>query len=101
MPAAATIGDPTSHGTPLAPSAPPAGSPDVFIGGRPAWRALNGPHACPLTTPAAHTGGVVVGGSSTVYVNGMPAVRQGDKIVEAAGPPNVVIGGRPDVQIGG
>ncbi|MHC5109029.1 MAG: PAAR domain-containing protein [Planctomycetota bacterium] len=45
MPAAARIGDPTSHGPALAPG---PGSSDVLIGGQPAWRA----------TPSALTGAV-------------------------------------------
>ena len=36
MPPAATLGDMTAHGTPLAPG---PGSVNVFIGGKPAWRA--------------------------------------------------------------
>ncbi len=35
MPPAARVGDATSHGTPLGPG---PGSPNVLIGGMPAWR---------------------------------------------------------------
>jgi len=39
MPSAARVGDTTGHGTPLSPG---PGSPTVFIGKMPAWRALPG-----------------------------------------------------------
>jgi uncharacterized Zn-binding protein involved in type VI secretion len=94
-PAARSL-DPTSHGTPLS----GAGSPNVLIGGRPAWRALADVHACPLFNgPAPHVGGTVAVGSSTVLINNMPAARQGDTIVEAGGP-NAITGGEPTVLIG-
>lgn len=96
MPPAARTTDPTAHGTPL--SGP--GSPDVLVGGLPAYRALTDVHSCPLTTgPTPHVGGVVQPGSATVFVNGVPAARQGDTIVEA-GPPNTIAGGDPTVIIG-
>lgn len=94
---AARLGDLTSHGTPLGPG---PGSPNVLIGGKPAWRVVD-LHVCPLTTPAGtpHTGGTVVLGSSTVLINGIPAVRLGDSIVES-GPPNTIVTGEPTVLIG-
>jgi uncharacterized Zn-binding protein involved in type VI secretion len=96
MPPAARTLDPTSHGTPL--SGP--GSPNVLIGGKPAWRALADVHACPLVTGVVpHVGGTVAVGSSTVLINNMPAARQGDSIVES-GPPNTIVGGEPTVIIG-
>lgn len=96
MPPAARTTDPTAHGTPL--SGP--GSPNVFIGGLPAYRALTDFHACPLTTGTApHVGGVVQVGSTSVLINDMPAVRMGDMIVES-GPPNSIVGGEPTVIIG-
>lgn len=105
MPAAARVGDPTSHGSPLTPALPPpapAGSPNVFIGKRPAWRAMADPHACPqFSGPVAHVGGVVAPGSQTVRINGMPAARANDTIIEAAGPPNQITNGCPNVFIGG
>jgi uncharacterized Zn-binding protein involved in type VI secretion len=98
MPSAARAGDMTSHGTPLGPG---IGSPNVLIGGQPAWRALVDAHACPQVTGVVpHAGGVVVKGSATVLINTMPAARQGDAIVEA-GPPNMIAAGLPTVQIGG
>ena len=99
MPSAARVGDPTSHGTPLGPG---IGSPNVFIGGQPAWRALVDTHACPLSNgPQPHVGGVVAMGSLTVMINKQPAARQGDKVMEGGGGPNAILGGLPTVQIGG
>ena len=96
MPPAARTTDPTAHGTPL--SGP--GSPDVFIGGMPAYRALTDVHSCPMSTgPDPHVGGVVQDGSTTVFINGAPAARVGDTIIET-GPPNAIVGGEPTVQIG-
>jgi uncharacterized Zn-binding protein involved in type VI secretion len=93
---AARIGDPTSHGTPLAPG---PGSVNVLIGGRPAWRAAADFHACPLFNGLSpHVGGVVAAGSSTVLIGGLPAVRQGDVVGE--GPPNVILLGDVTVLIG-
>ncbi len=94
---AARMGDQTSHGTPLAPG---PGSANVLIGGIPAWRATADFHACPLVTALVpHVGGVVAMGSTTVMINGLPAVRQGDMIVETA-PPNSVAMGCLTVMIG-
>jgi uncharacterized Zn-binding protein involved in type VI secretion len=93
---AARVGDMTSHGTPLSPG---PGSHNVLIGGVPAWKAVADFHACPLVSGIAHVGGVVAVGSMTVLINNMPAVRQGDTIVEA-GPPNTVVVGCPTVFIG-
>ncbi len=94
---AARVGDMTSHGTPLG-SGP--GSPTVLIGGRPAWRVAGDVHNCPLVTVLVpHVGGVVAIGSMTVLINGLPAARQGDLVVEA-GPPNAISMGEPTVLIG-
>lgn len=97
MPPAARVTDLTSHGTPLLGS----GSPNVLIGGLPAWRALVDVHSCPLVSPPSvpHVGGPVTVGSPTVFINNVPAARQGDTIVEA-GPPNTITMGLPTVQIG-
>ena len=101
MPPAARVGDLTSHGTPLTPATPPGGSLDVMIGKQPAWRATADMHVCPLASgPVPHTGGVVVKGSLTVFINQLPAARQGDVITES-GPPNQVSQGCPTVFIGG
>jgi len=94
---AARVVDMTSHGTPLSPG---PGSTNVFIGGMPAWRAAADFHACPLVTAVVpHVGGTVAVGSVTVKINGLPAARQGDMIVES-GPPNAIAAGCPTVLIG-
>jgi uncharacterized Zn-binding protein involved in type VI secretion len=98
MPPAARLADLTSHGTPLGPG---PGSPNVLIGGMPAWRAGADFHACPLVTVLVpHVGGVVALGSLTVLIGGLPAARMGDMVVEA-GPPNAIAIGCPTVMIGG
>ncbi len=98
MPFAARLGDPTSHGTPLAPG---PGSINVLIGGKPAWRAGSDFHACSLLEGGIvpHVGGVVSIGSLTVFINNLPAARQGDMITES-GPPNSIAMGCPTVIIG-
>lgn len=96
MPPAATVGSLTSHGTPLAPG---PGSLNVLIGGKPAWRVISDSHLCPIPPPAPHGTGVVTMGSTTVFINGLSAARQGDTITES-GPPNVIIFGEPTVLIG-
>ncbi len=97
MPPAARTGDLTSHGTPLSPG---PGSPTVLIGGMPAWRATSDFHTCPLFTGTVpHVGGVVAMGSTTVFINGMPAARVGDMVVEG-GPPNSITLGCMTVMIG-
>lgn len=94
---AARVGDLTSHGTPLGPG---PGCPTVLIGGTPAWRAGADFHACPLVDGVKpHVGGVVAVGSATVFIGGLPAARQGDRVVEA-GAPNAVAVGAPTVVIG-
>ena len=73
MPAAARVGDQTSHGTP---SGPGIGSPNVLINGKPAWRAGADFHTCPLFDgPKPHLGGMITKGSSTVLINGLPAAQ--------------------------
>lgn len=95
---AARAGDLTSHGSPLNPV---LGSPNVWIGGQRAWRAIIDVHACPVVDAVKpHVGGVVVKGSTTVFINGFAAARQGDIIMEA-GPPNNITTGFPKVQIAG
>jgi uncharacterized Zn-binding protein involved in type VI secretion len=97
MPMAARMGDTTSHGTPLSPG---PGSTDVLIGNKPAWRATADFHTCPLVTGVVpHVGGVVALGSATVFINNLPAARQGDMITEV-GPPNSIALGETTVIIG-
>lgn len=59
-------------------------------------------HACttPLPIPP-HGPGVVIDGSQTVLINGLPAGRLGDTVLEAVGPPNKVAKGEMTVLIGG
>jgi uncharacterized Zn-binding protein involved in type VI secretion len=59
-------------------------------------------HACatPLPVPP-HGPGVVINGSATVMINNLPAARQGDTILEAAGPSNSIAMGCTNVIIGG
>ncbi|ELZ79681.1 MULTISPECIES: PAAR domain-containing protein [Haloferax] len=97
MKPAARLGDSTAHGKPLSGG---TGSPNVLIGGKPAWRAGMDMHVCPLVTGTVpHVGGVVAKGSTSVLINGMPAVRMGDKVIES-GPPNTIISGDTTVLIG-
>lgn len=157
MPAAARITDITVHGSPMLPG---TGSPDVLIGGLPAWRAMSpaavasflklvaeilvnvnklasalGSNNVPMAAQAGkdladqvpkamemiaamdkivcpmlllriagppHGMGVMIGGSSTVMINNLPAGRVGDQIRELLSPePNMCAVGFPTVQIGG
>lgn len=59
-------------------------------------------HLC--ATPTAlppHGPGVVINPSKTVTINGLPAARVDDTILEALGPPNKIVCGCPTVTIGG
>ena len=58
-------------------------------------------HICatPLPIPP-HGPGVVIDGSAKVLINGLPAVCQGNTLLEAVGPPNKIVGGCPTVLIG-
>lgn len=55
--------------------------------------------ATPLPIPP-HGPGVVIDGSATVLINGLPACFLGNTIVEAVGPPNKIVMGCPTVLIG-
>jgi uncharacterized Zn-binding protein involved in type VI secretion len=73
---------------------------NVLIGGKPAWRAAADVHVCPLVDGVKpHVGGVVAVGSTSVLINGLPAARQGDQVVEA-GAPNAILLGEPTVLLG-
>ncbi len=97
-PMAARVGDLTSHGSPLSPG---IGSPNVFIGGLPAWRAAMDFHACPVVKGVVpDVGGTVAVGDPTVLINGMMACRMGDMVVEVPGGPNPIVTGCPTVMIG-
>lgn len=56
-------------------------------------------HAC-LTPLPPHGPGLVIDGSPTVLINGLPACVVGDTILEALGPPNKIIMGQMNVLIG-
>lgn len=58
-------------------------------------------HSCttPLPPPP-HGPGVVIDGSTSVLINGLPACFMGNTIVEAVGPPNKITMGCPTVLIG-
>jgi uncharacterized Zn-binding protein involved in type VI secretion len=87
----------TAHGTPLGPG---PGSTNVLIEGKPAWRVGMDTHACPLVSGVVpHGGGVAPMGSTGVLINGMPAVRMTDTIVEATAP-NAIVQGATTVLIG-
>ncbi|CUS34017.1 PAAR domain-containing protein [Candidatus Nitrospira nitrificans] len=100
MPAAARVGDSTGHLQ--APLGPGPGSRNVLIGGKAAWRAGIDFHACSDTDGPnkKHIGGMVVKGSSTVLINGFPAARKDDNVVEI-GSSNSITAGCDRVQIGG
>ena len=144
---AARLGDATAHGNPLSPG---TCSPDVWIGGKPAWRGLSpamvqqllkifqevlkraaevvaspvalraeplkkmkeavaemlsimasaDQHACTVVKVVIPDGtGVVINGSSTVLINGLPACRMGDTILETTSV-NTIAAGEPTVLIG-
>ena len=102
MPPASRVTDATTHGNPLSPG---PGSPNVMIGGLPAWRAVMDQHACPATSVSGADGvGSVIMGSATVRINNMMASRMGDIVVEkpglALGPSNPIITGEMTVIIG-
>ncbi len=90
MPAAARVGDKTSHGG--AESGP--GAPGVLIGGQPAAVAGDS-HLCPVPQP--HPPSVFARGTSSVLIGGRPALRMGD----VAGCGAQLVEGEPRVQIGG
>jgi uncharacterized Zn-binding protein involved in type VI secretion len=58
-------------------------------------------HLCTTPSPVPpHGPGVVITGSPTVLINGLPACRQGDTILEPLGPPNTIAMGLMTVLIG-
>lgn len=58
-------------------------------------------HNCPRPCPnPLHGPGVVTRGSQTVRINGLPAVRKGDKVVEACGGSDAIGVGCATVSIG-
>lgn len=58
-------------------------------------------HQCPVPCPTPpHGPGVVTQGSRHVRINGLPAARQGDRIIEACGGSDPIVTGCPTVNIG-
>src|SRR5437870_8968361 len=58
-------------------------------------------HVCSQPSgPVPHGPGVVTKGSRSVFINGLPACRQGDKLFEAAGGANPIAKGCSTVNIG-
>jgi uncharacterized Zn-binding protein involved in type VI secretion len=90
VPAAARVGDPSTHGG--LESGP--GAATVLIAGQPAGVAGD-LHVCPVPQP--HPPSPFAMGSATVLITGRPALRQGDVAgcgaQIAAGAPTVMIGG--------
>ncbi|HSF97381.1 MAG TPA: PAAR domain-containing protein [Ornithinibacter sp.] len=92
MPGAARVGDQSTHGgTVVGP-----GVPTVLIGGMPA-AVVGDMHACVIPSPPPHPPATPFpAGSSTVLIQGRPALRQGDSCVCGAsvlvGLPTVVLG---------
>ncbi len=98
MPPAARVGDQTAHGTPLGGG---IGSPNVLIGGKPAWRIGPDIHVCPLMDgPKPHVGGVTTMGCPRLLINNFPAAKLGDTITEG-GAPNAIMSGEVTVLICG
>ena len=59
-------------------------------------------HMCFVPSPMPpHGAGVVLDGSKTVIINGLPACREGDTVTEALGGPNKIVMGCKTVIIGG
>lgn len=59
-------------------------------------------HQCPCPCPTPpHGPGVVTRGSRTVRINGLPAARQNDSVVEACGGSDPIVAGCETVNIGG
>lgn len=93
MPAAARVGDTTTHGGTV--TGP--GDPTVFIGNKPA-AVLNDMHTCPIITNPPHPAATpFTVGSASVFIGNLPALRM--NAVCACGAQ--IITGDVTVQIGG
>lgn len=58
-------------------------------------------HTCTTPTPIPpHGPGAVTKGAADVFINNLPAAREGDKVMEAAGGANPIAKGCPTVNIG-
>lgn len=98
MKMAARAKDACTH---IPPALTDAGSTDVSIQGRGAWRALDDKHACktPVPPPPAHGNEIVVMGSMTVLINNRMASRASDLLI-GLNVPNSILTGCPTVRIG-
>lgn len=97
---AARAGDLTAHGGTIGPAVTGLTA-QVLIGGQ--FAACMGDlQVCPLFDgPKPHVGGVILKGSSKVFIGNKPAARVGDP-TECKGPPGVIAPpGCPKVLIGG
>jgi hypothetical protein len=57
-------------------------------------------HMCPIPVPVPpHGPGMVTKASTTVEINGLPACRMDDKVFEACGGADPILGGCPTVEI--
>ncbi len=62
---------------------------------------LGAHHACPASTGRTpHVGGPVLASSANVFIGGLPAALQGDKLV-CTGPSDTITGGSTSVLING
>lgn len=97
--AAGTPGAPAAYAAEQATKAAVLASMSSAISGASAGADI---HACvtPLPVPP-HGPGVVITGSATVMIDNLPAAREGDTILEAAGPSNSIAMGCATVTIGG
>ena len=91
MPAAARVGDTTTHGgTIVGP-----GVATVLIGSMPA-AVVGDTHVCPIPPPSHVPVSIFPSGSSTVFIGGIPALRTTDTAIcgamSAVGAPTVMIG---------
>lgn len=92
MPAAARVGDPTSHpGTITGP-----GAATVLIASQPA-AVVGDTHACSFPPPPPHPPTAIVKGSGTVLIGGRPAARVGDMAACGAS----IVSGAWTVEVGG
>jgi len=93
---AARLGDPMMHGDSIAPG---IGSPNVFIGGKPALRVCDG-HVCTKVTPIPHVGTGFTSTYGKVLINGFAGLRVGDFVNEGIFGLNPIVGGCPSVTVG-
>ena len=93
---AARLGDLMMHGDVVAPG---GGSPNVFIGGKPALRSCDS-HVCTKATPVPHRGSGFKATYSKITINGFPALRVGDALDEGPHGLNPIVTGCPSVVLG-